>query len=399
MKIFQQILDQLQTVNKEVYFRKQHEFLTKHDRIDPDCTPSGALFRSKSLAIIGDLNLPQCKKYRVIQKLEILEHIGVRAFHSHWEDEPRCLRLMQLSTVLVFYRVPMNEMFLYYITEAKRLGLHIVYDIDDPVFDEEIYRNNRNLDYISPNEKKSIISNCVRYAKAMGECSSIIVSTPGMLEVVGRHVDVPTYLWRNILDGETLAIAHHVNALQKETKPDDGLVIGYTSGSRAHELDFRQIERVLSDILTVYPDIRLKVMGYWNLLDTLRPFADRIDQTPMGGYQDYLVQLQTVDISIIPLSLDAFNECKSAIRYLEASVVKVPTIASRVGDFIHVVDHNFTGILVETEIQWREALELLIVDRDKRQSLADAAYNAVLEKQSISSLETHVQKIWQNLVT
>jgi len=46
------------------YVKQHHEELLQFDRVNKN------LF--KSVVIIADLNLPQCKKYRVLQKIEIL---------------------------------------------------------------------------------------------------------------------------------------------------------------------------------------------------------------------------------------------------------------------------------------------------------------------------------------
>ena len=63
------------------------------------------LFPQPTVAIIGDLNLPQCKKYRVIQKIEALQDSGIRCNHSHWLDIPRSLNLLQTATHAILQRL------------------------------------------------------------------------------------------------------------------------------------------------------------------------------------------------------------------------------------------------------------------------------------------------------
>ena len=66
--------------------------------------------------------------------------------------------------------------------------------------------------------------------------------------------------------------------------------------------------------------------------------------------------MMQTDINMVPLVADRFNDCKSAIRFLDAALVGVPTIASRVGDFVNVIAQDRTGIFCEGEYEWVERL-------------------------------------------
>ena len=72
-----------------------------------------------------------------------------------------------------------------------------------------------------------------------------------------------------------------------------------------------------------------------------------------------------------------FNQAKSEIKWLEAALVAVPTIASNVGGFSEMIEDNKTGVLVEKN-QWFEKLESLILQPEKRQRIAISAYEYVL---------------------
>jgi glycosyltransferase involved in cell wall biosynthesis len=88
----------------------------------------------------------------------------------------------------------------------------------------------------------------------------------------------------------------------------------------------------------------------------------------------------------VPLLLDRFNECKSAIRFLEASIVGVPTIASNVGDFKNVVISGENGILVQSSQEWEESIRQLVTDKETREELGEAARQYVLKEQTVESL-------------
>ncbi len=113
------------------------------------------------------------------------------------------------------------------------------------------------------------------------------------------------------------------------------------------------------------------------------PWRERIEHVPFGGYHQYFAALARAQIVVVPLLVDRFNECKSAIRYFEASLLSVPTVASRVGQFREVITEGETGYLAEGETQWREALTALVGDADLRRRVGEAAREAVFAAHSL----------------
>lgn len=62
-----------------------------------------------------------------------------------------------------------------------------------------------------------------------------------------------------------------------------------------------------------------------------------------------------VDINLAPLEQSIFNEAKSENKWVEAALVKVPTVASNVGAFQRMIVSGETGILCDTEEEWVES--------------------------------------------
>ncbi len=335
-----------------------------------------AIFSKGSVAIIGDLNLPQCKKYRVLQKLESLGAIALEADYSYWADMPRALNIMQCATAVIFYRMKDNNEFRAYLAEAQRLNIPAGYDIDDPIFDKAVYGSNRNLDFLNPEERASLLSETESYRHAMSRCDFVITSTPAMKDLASNSARA-VYIWRNAVDAET---RHWADIARKSRLPNaqGTVVLGYASGSRAHEADFRVIEKPLGVIFERFGAARLAVSGYLTLPASLAAYADRITEVPFTHYGGYLANMVQTDINIVPLVADQFNECKSAIRFLDAAVVGVPTVASRVGDFVNVIAADRTGALAQGDDEWIETLSRLIGDVPLRRTMATAAREAAI---------------------
>lgn len=336
-------------------------------------TSARDLFHEPFVAVIGDLGLPQCKKYRVLQKLEILEKAGIKCGYSHWMDVPRATSLLQNASCVIFYRTHATASFCELVAEAVRLGLTIGYDIDDPIFDLAIYSENPNLDFITKREKNALLSQTSEYLAALRMADFVITSTPYMKECIQRSFRGPVYLWRNAVDSESVHAASLATDKRAAPASPGTITIGYASGSRAHEADFRTIESVLLQVLEAHPNVRIQVIGYADLPETFKPYARRIATEPVATYPAYLGLLARCDIALVPLVIDEFNECKSAVRFLDAAAVRVPVIAAATGDFKNVVVHGKNGLLAANEAEWLQAIELLIGDEAKRREIADGA--------------------------
>ena len=70
-----------------------------------------------------------------------------------------------------------------------------------------------------------------------------------------------------------------------------------------------------------------------------------------------------------------FNRAKSENKWLEAALVKVPTIASNFGEFKNVIKDNETGILCSDNNDWYISLKTLINDDYQRKRIGENAYN------------------------
>lgn len=356
--------------------------LQRQEISEVDAAP--ALFGAPSVLVVGALDLPQCKKYRVLQKVEYCELAGWSCHYASYLDEARVLSYLQMATVLILYRVPGGAELDVYMTEARRLGVQVLYDIDDPIFDTSVYSENRNLDYIDPSEKDAILASAPLYRDAMAQADALIFSTTYLADLARQQFSAPCFVWRNLVDATTFSAVEHL-ALPVDD-PKAQCVIAYCSGSRAHEEDFRVAADALLELLTRRDEVVLRVIGFAEMPQSFDRFGDRVQQLPFSSYQQYMQALAGADICIVPLVADRFNACKSAIRYLEAALCEVPVVASAVGQFEELVDSGVNGVLVEGRADaWLAALGELLDDSRQRQALAGAARRDVLDAQRVLS--------------
>ncbi len=346
-----------------------------------------------SVVILSDTELAQCIRYRIKHKLEVLSGRGINAEYGQLGDLYRSVNLLQFCHTVIFYRVHMNDLFMIYYDEARRLGLNVVYDVDDPIFARDVHGTNTNLDLLDASIKLGQMRDTVKFRQALALADFLTASTPELAALIestiseyrgqNRGVRPPVYLWRNVVDREAIELGLEA-ARNHEGRREHTLTIGYFSGSLAHEADFNVALPALVRVMRRRPHVRLVLSGHVVERDELREFHSRIQRRPFSDYSEYLGGIAECDLVIIPLVEDAFNRYKSCVRMLDAAVVGRPVVVSPVGDYVHVVEHGATGYFAAAD-EWEEAIGAMLDDNALRDRIAANARDVVLERFSTAS--------------
>ncbi|MBS4075796.1 glycosyltransferase [Ameyamaea chiangmaiensis] len=347
-----------------------------------------------SILLIADMIIPQCVHYRVTQKRGALERLGWRVVVADWRNPVDALAEMQLCSQVVFYRVPAVDSALDLIREAHRLGLDPVWEIDDLLFDREAYMANRNLDTLSPEERYWLLTDAGRYREAMLACGRGLASTEGLaagMRAAGlARVDV----LENAFDASTIATAEAARSARPVSGADDRVWIVYGSGSRAHDADFACAADGIAQAMAAEPRLGLRIIGSLSLSDRFAAFGERVERLESVPFGPYLSALATADIAIAPLEATRFNDCKSAIKFLEASIVGVVCVCSPTDSFARIVQSGENGLLATGAAGWREAILTLAADPALRRQLADKARADVLARYAPDATERVVEAIF-----
>ena len=333
------------------------------------------------VAIIAELSIPQCKKYRVIQKQEMLEELGIPCSVTSWTDSNEAKKQISLASLVIFYRVPGFDSVMDLIVECRRLNIKTLWDVDDLIFDEEVLKTSSTINSLEPAEREGVINGAKLYRQAMLACDEGIASTSGLAKAMQEAGLETVYVVENALDDETLAAARSIEGRLK--KQEDGLIrIIYGSGTKTHNIDFLEAAPALANILKENPNVRFRIIGYLELPEYFDEVQSQIERIPFCNYTEYLTYLSECDISIAPLENFVFNDAKSNIKYLEASITKVASVCSPRAAFADVIVNGENGFLADNEQQWHEAFDTLIQNPELRDSMAQAAYRTVTETYS-----------------
>ncbi|KIC05964.1 glycosyltransferase [Morococcus cerebrosus] len=333
------------------------------------------------VAIIAELSIPQCKKYRVIQKQEMLEELGIPCSVTSWTDSNEAKKQISLASLVIFYRVPGFDSVMDLIVECRRLNIKTLWDVDDLIFDEDVLKTSSTINSLEPAEREGVINGAKLYRQAMLACDEGIASTSGLAKAMKEAGLETVYVVENALDDETLAAARSIEGRLK--KQEDSLIrIIYGSGTKTHNIDFLEAAPALANILKENPNVRFRIIGYLELPEYFDDVQSQIERIPFCNYTEYLTYLSECDISIAPLENFVFNDAKCNIKYLEASITKVASVCSPRAAFADVIVNGENGFLADNEQQWHEAFDTLIQNPELRDSMAQAAYRTVTETYS-----------------
>jgi O-antigen biosynthesis protein len=188
------------------------------------------------------------------------------------------------------------------------------------------------------------------------------------------------HLIENALDAETLEIAPAVRAERAARPAPQNITIFFASGSEAHDADFEVATDALRDLLQSTPNVRVCIAGTVALPSGLADLSERIDWLPPSPFADYFHHLGRADIHIAPLERSQFNDAKSVIKYMEASMIAVPSICSPSGPISEVIVDGTNGFLADGPDQWRAALSALIGNQKRRERMGQAALATVQQR-------------------
>ncbi|AXE63393.1 hypothetical protein BBF93_03550 [Hyphomonas sp. CACIAM 19H1] len=359
----------------------------------PVVRPAGALMAPR-VVISAELSIPQCAKYRVWQKVRHLESLGIPVQVFEWWRKDEVLKALQTASIAIFYRTPGYPEQIEVIQEAKRLGVITFWEVDDLIFDEPAYLTNSNLARLEPQLRASVLEGVPIYRSALQAVDYGIASTETIADYMRAAGVKDAFVVENCLDAETLAAAETIRKSRKPKEAGSPVRIVYGSGTKTHDVDFMLATPALANILRKNENVILEIIGELTISEALAPFESRIVRRPFSNFVDYLATLAGADISLAPLEPTLFSDAKSNIKYLEASVVGLPSVCSATRTFREVIRHGETGYLATNDEEWEQSLAALVADADLRLRVGKAALEAVLETYSPGYIaETQVRPI------
>ena len=325
-------------------------------------------------------------RYRVTNLRDQLEARAVSS-RVHYFTDPALPSAIAAADLVVLYRVPMGGYVRACISLARRLGRPLVFSCDDLIFDPTLTPT-AALAILPAEQRAGWLAYTERYAETLRACDAFLGTTEPLVAAAAR-AGVPGFVVRNGLGMAQLAVAEvtRKNAWRAwegckvagaGLREGGVLRLAYLSGTIMHDLDFAAIEPALAAVLAAVPAAHLRLVGYVRPSETLAPVRDRIERLPFLPWQDLFACLADIDVNLAPLCWpDSFSEAKSEVKYLEAAVLGVPTVATPTAAFRHAIRHDENGALATSPDDWQRTLLRLLDDAGLRHRLGNAARDSV----------------------
>ncbi|MCI6265423.1 MAG: hypothetical protein MR598_01085 [Erysipelotrichaceae bacterium] len=254
-----------------------------------------------------------------------------------------------------------------FIRVLRELNIKIIYDMDDLIYHTKYVPKYLNSigDY-REFAMDSFFALSKRYEMITSISDGFIVTTQSLKRHIESDFNKPVWILSNFLNLEQEEESKKIVQMKENMDKDDKFVIGYFSGSNSHQRDLEIVESAIVKLMEKYDNIYLKIVGFMNLSDRFQEWKKkgRIIFDKFVPYQELQYKIGSVDVNIIPLQKHEFNECKSELKYFEASIVDTISVATNNEVYSGIIEDDVDGYL-SGEMDWYEKLEYIYLNYDK----------------------------------
>jgi len=325
-----------------------------------------------SSGMIGDSS-----RYRVRNVVEELQLHGFKCA-AVVQEYPRLLSCVDNFSIFVFHKVSNTSKIQKFVEKTKERNKEIIFETDDLLFDPKYIQQQdffKNANALEKNFFENGIGGEILADPYVKTCTT---STSFLAEKLKEH-GKQVFLVLNKLSVEDIEIANKIRNSKLEIR--NSIRIGYFSGTYSHNKDFATITGALMQIMEKYSNVELFLAGPLDIENELNKFSDRIEQLPYVQREKHFSNISSIDINLAPLEIgNPFCESRSELKFFEAGIVKVPTIAAATQTFKEAIVDGVDGFVANGEEEWFAKIEKLIVDENLRKNMGEKAYQKAIEK-------------------
>jgi GT2 family glycosyltransferase/glycosyltransferase involved in cell wall biosynthesis/SAM-dependent methyltransferase len=322
-------------------------------------------------------------RYRVVRMAEAIRRLGGRAAvltipeaaSSHLADVDHADLVMLCRTAWC----PELERVVH---RSRRAGAILVFDVDDLMIDPgvavlEIVDGIRSQNLTEEDAQKWFA-----LMRRTAQESDACICPTAVLAARLRDLGSPTYVLPNGFDDATFVQSRLAARLRRASLHDGVCRIGYATGSLTHQRDFAVVADPLANVLRANPGVCLVLYRHALDLDEFPAFNDlrgQIEWRDVVALEDLPFELSRFDVNLAPVEVgNPFCEAKSELKFFEAALVDVPTIASPTEPFRSVIVDGVNGFLAGDTASWQRNLSELVSDPELRRSIGHEARVSVM---------------------
>jgi glycosyltransferase involved in cell wall biosynthesis len=330
----------------------------------------GAMNTTRKFTVVGYSNNPPSNALVTLRMSGPLQACGIQYVAGNIPGEFCRPELVSQADIVVIQRdFPVSHDVYEIMARARAEGKRVVFDLDDLLL--ELPDDHPNLaDYGRPSVMFPMM-------QALVEADSVTVSTPA-LAAYCREFNQNVWVLPNYLD-ESIWLPEPAT---RPRPPDAPVVIGF-QGTDSHVPDLLLLRGVFSNLKRRYGSrVHLHLVGCPPPREIVEDNGDDwLTWTPSSlvSYSAFAAQFSQLawDISLAPLRNNLFNRCKSQIKFLEYSALRIPGVYADLPPYESIVSHGENGFLAQQPEEWERYLSLLIESPRLRHEIGNGAHATV----------------------
>lgn len=306
-----------------------------------------------------------CALLRVLQPLrKFKEHVivdlGTTELDQGSQDDSQRI---EKADIIVVQRAFPSRANRNLVDAILRSNKPVIYESDDLLDELPLYHP---YSYYS-RENRTIIREFIR------RCDLIQVSTTPLSANYAKY-NSNVRVVQNFLDPD-----HWFSGVPPPKREHRHSVVVGFFGTGTHKPDLEIVEDALAQLSQKHGKVvSFRFLGCTTpALQTL-PGSSYCEQWSTYDRFPELIAREQIDIGIAPLLDTPLNRCKSDLKWLEYSALRIPAVYSAVTPYARSVRDGVTGLVVPNEPEaWFAALDRLVLDADLRAHIAEAAHKEV----------------------
>lgn len=323
-------------------------------------------------------------RYRTTHIAEALQKQGLKTSVTV-QDNPFIQTYADKFSIFVFHRVLYTPSVAKLIARVKEKNKEIIFETDDLVYDPAFLKHMDYFKQMNKLERKLYENGVVGEILAdpyVKVCTASTTFLADKLREKGKQV----FVVRNRVSEQDVKNAESILAKKREFPK--AVRVAYLSGTPSHNKDFATITEALMALLEKYQQMKLVLVGPLDTDNQLQKFSERIERIHFLPRAKYFSAVANVDINLAPLEIgNLFCEAKSELKWIEAGLVGVPTVAAGTGTFKEAITDGVDGYVASKTEEWIEKIGELINDEKLRKQMGEKAREKILASYTTKTFE------------
>ena len=279
--------------------------------------------------------------------------------------------------ILIFTRLKWEHCLDFLLEKAHARKIPVLYDIDALVCDIQYLKlvtNTLNVHFGHETDYDFWFSYISRQEYLAEKVDGFITTNDFLGRKLSQRFGKPYAIIINSLNAEQLSVSAACVKRKSPQKTKRPFEIGYFSGTPSHINDFKVVAPEMIELLHDCPEMTLRVVGFMEFPQAMQPLiqSHKVVFSPLVDFMELQRLIAQVDVNIVPLVENAFTNCKSELKFFEASAVNTITVATPTFTYQNAIAHERTGFLCR-QGQWYDCIKKIYNKQVDEQAIVNRA--------------------------